>query len=62
MSLASSCFHSHLHGPLQRSSLPKLYSVVVELRASIISGFGFDKLHQSLSTIAAHHDGRNVKN
>jgi hypothetical protein len=34
----------------------------VELRASIISGFGFDKLHQSLSTIAAHHDGRNVKN
>jgi hypothetical protein len=25
-------------------------------------GFGFDKLHQPLSTIAAHHDGRNVKN
>lgn len=25
-------------------------------------GFGFDKLHQPLSTIAAHHDGRNVEN
>lgn len=38
----------------------KLQAVLL-VELNIISGFGFDKLHQTLSTIAAHHDGSNVK-